>query len=230
MPDNRSLGLGQVARFATDSPPQTPRSPRDFNLGLNALSRFNTAEEALRALSTQASVQAAFASAPASARNITPSAHARLVAALTPSHNRVVDTEETRSDHLEYLIRLIRNCDNTLELRRLLQLILSPVPDNESALQRRLRRLNEILQTRRRVDIARGETNITYSRQLRSLRCRSARARTRRLLHAFISQLRDEIMDRLRLMQNRMTRRSLHHAKGGTRKIKYKSRKIRHQK
>jgi hypothetical protein len=218
----RSQG-GPVARFSSQQSP--PQSPLYFDYNLDTLHSWGLQNQNLnpddmaRALSTRASMHAALESAPEIARTSAP--NASLIAALTQP---VVDTEEPRlSPQLTHLSRLIRHCENTPELRRLLRLIVSIVnaPDNVRVLRRMLRELNAILQTRRRVDIARGVTNITYSRRIRSLRCRSARARTRRLLHEFISHLRDEILERIeRIRGLRMTRRSLPppHAKGGTRK------------
>jgi len=225
LPDIQPSQGGQVARFFS-SPQLSPQSPRYFDYNLNILGGWGlqnpniNPDDMAHALSTQASLHAALESAPESARTSAP--NARLIAALTQPYT--VDAEEPRlSPQLTHLSRLIRHCENTPELRRLFRLIVSIVnaPDNVRVLRRMLRELNAILQTRRRVDIARGVTNITYSRRIRSLRCTLARARTHRLLHEFISHLRDEILERIeRIRGLRMTRRSLPppHAKGGTRK------------
>jgi len=228
LPDIPPSQGGPVARFFS-SPQSSPQSPRYFEYNLNTLGGWGlqnpniNPDDMAHALSTQASLHAALESAPEIPR--TSAQNARLIAALTQPYT--VDAEEPRlSPQLTHLSRLIRHCENTPELRRLLRLIVSIVnaPDNVRVLRRMRRELNAILQTRRRVDIARGVTNITYSRRIRSLRCTLARARTHRLLHEFISHLRDEILERIERIERirglRMTRRSLPppHAKGGTRK------------
>ena len=213
MPDLQRLSRQQQqqGRIATFGLPASSPSPSvdDFGLDFNALSGLQTAEDMARALSTQASVHSALASAPDSARNFAP--NARLIAALTQP--RADNTEDRLlSPQLMHLSRLIRDCENTPQLRRLLRLILSieHAPNNERVLQRRLNQLNRILQTRR------NDNGVTYSSQIRTLRCRSARARTRRSLHEFISRLRDQVIHRLQTLRRMPPPQP--HTKGGTRK------------
>ena len=217
MPDLQRLSRqqqqqGRIATFglpASSPSPSPSPSVDDFGLDFNALSGLQTAEDMARALSTQASVHSALASAPDSARNFAP--NARLIAALTQP--RADNTEDRLlSPQLMHLSRLIRDCENTPQLRRLLRLILSieHAPNNERVLQRRLNQLNRILQTRR------NDNGVTYSSQIRTLRCRSARARTRRSLHEFISRLRDQVLHRLQTLRRMPPPQP--HTKGGTRK------------
>ena len=202
---------GQIATFvlpASSPSPSPSSSPSvdDFELDFNALHELQTAEDMASALSTRASVRAALASAPDSARNFAP--NARLIAALTQP--RADNTEDRLLS--PQLMHLIRDCENTPQLRRLLRLILSieHAPNNERVLQRRLNQLNRILQTRR------NDNGVTYSSQIRTLRCRSARARTRRSLHEFISRLRDQVLHRLQTPRRMPPPQP--HTKGGTRK------------
>ena len=200
---------GRIATFVLPERSSTPSSSHDFELDFNALSGLQTPEDMARALSTQASLHSALASAPESARNSAP--NARLIAALTQP--RADNTEDRLlSPQLMHLIRLIRDCENTPQLRRLLRLILSieHAPNNERVLQRRLNQLNRILQTRR------NDNRVTYSSQIRTLRCRFARARTRRSLHEFISRLRDQVLHRLQTLRRMPPPQQ--HTKGGTRK------------
>ena len=225
MPDLPRVPPGRIATFALpelSSSPSSPSSSDLFNFRPNFDALQGLGPDAMaHVLSTQASVQAALASAPASVRNSAP--NARLIAALTQTRADNADNVEELSQQMQ-LGHLIRACDNTPELRRLLRLILSieNAPNNQRVLQRRLNQLNRILQTRQRSDIHRGvHRGVTYSSQIRTLRCHEpARARTRRSLHAYISRLRDQVMERIRGLQ--MTRRSLPpappHAKGGTKK------------
>jgi hypothetical protein len=126
------------------------------------------------------------------------------------------------------LLNLIRECENQPQMRDLMRLIesIETAPNNERVLQRRLDQLNRILQTRRRTDRRdpRRSTSVTYSRQIRNLRCRTARVR--RALHAYLSRLRDQVIDRLRELQLRAIRRpSPPNMKGGKSKTKSKSKK-----
>ena len=202
---------GRIATFVLperSSSPSSSSSVDDFVFDLDALHGLDP-DAMAHVLSTQASVRAALASAPDSAQNSAP--NARLIAALTQT--RADNTEDRLlSPQLMHLSRLIRDCENTPQLRRLLRLILSieHAPNNERVLQRRLNQLNRILQTRR------NDNGVTYSRQIRTLRCRSARARTRRSLHEFISRLRDQVLHRLQTLRRMPPPQP--HTKGGTRK------------
>jgi hypothetical protein len=126
------------------------------------------------------------------------------------------------------LLNLIRECENQPQMRDLMRLIesIETAPNNERVLQRRLDQLNRILQTRRRTDLRNPRnTSVTYSRQIRDLRCRTARVR--RALHAFLSRLRDQVIDRLRelreLQLRAIRRPSPPDMKGGKSKTKSKS-------
>ena len=126
------------------------------------------------------------------------------------------------------LIRLIRECENQPQMRGLMRLIesIETAPNNERVLQRRLDQLNRILQTRRRTDLRNPRnTTVSYSRQTRDLRCRTARVR--RALHAYLSRLREHVIDRLRGL--RAIRRPMQlpppDMKGGKTKSKSKSKK-----
>ena len=129
------------------------------------------------------------------------------------------------------LLRLIRECENQPQMRGLMRFIESiyMAPNNERVLQRRLDQLNQMLQTRRRTDLRNPRnTTVSYSRQIRNLRCRTARVR--RALHAYLSRLREQVIDRLRglraIRRPMQTRRSSPpDMKGGKSKSKSKSKK-----
>lgn len=116
----------------------------------------------------------------------------------------VMDRQQQQQQHPQQqqgarLLRLIRECENQPQMRGLMHLIASieTAPNNERVLQRRLDQLNRILQTRRRTDRRDPRnTTVSYSRQIRDLRCRTARVR--RALHAYLSRLREQVIDRLR--------------------------------
>jgi len=130
------------------------------------------------------------------------------------------------------LLHLIRECENQPQMRGLMRLIesIETAPNNERVLQRRLDQLNRILQTRRRTDLRNPRnTSVTYSRQIRDLRCRTARVR--RALHAYLSRLRDQVIDRLRELQLRAIRRpSPPIMKGGKSKTKSKKKHMKRNK
>ena len=134
------------------------------------------------------------------------------------------------------LLRLISGCENQTQMRDLMHLIASieTAPNNERVLQQYLAQLNRILQTRRQTDRRdpRRSTSVTYSRQIRNLRCRTARVR--RALHAYLSRLRDQVIDRLRELreQLRAIRRPPppHDMKGGKSKTKSKNKHMKRNK
>jgi hypothetical protein len=127
------------------------------------------------------------------------------------------------------LLRLIRECENQPQMRDLMRLIesIETAPSNERVLQDRLDQLNRILQTRRRTDRRDPRnTSVTYSRQIRDLRCRTARVR--RALHAYLSRLREHVIDRLRglhVIRRPMQSPPPPNMKGGKSKTKSKSKK-----
>jgi hypothetical protein len=144
--------------------------------------------------------------------------------------------QQQQHDQGARLLHLIRECENQPQTRGLMRLIASieTAPNNERVLQRRLDQLNRILQTRRQTDRRdpRRSTSVTYSRQIRNLRCRTARVR--RALHAYLSRLRDQVIDRLRELreQLRAIRRPPppHDMKGGKSKTKSKNKHMKRNK
>ena len=144
--------------------------------------------------------------------------------------------QQQQHDQGARLLHLIRECENQPQTRGLMRLIASieTAPNNERVLQRRLEQLNRILQTRRQTDRRdpRRSTSVTYSRQIRNLRCRTARVR--RALHAYLSRLRDQVIDRLRELreQLRAIRRPPppHDMKGGKSKTKSKNKHMKRNK
>ena len=146
-------------------------------------------------------------------------------------HQQQQQPQGNRNQHDQgaRLLRLIRECENQPQMRGLMRLIesIETAPSNERVLQRRLDQLNQILRTRRRTDRRDPRnTSVTYSRQIRDLRCRTARVR--RALHAYLSRLREQVIDRLRGL--RVIRRPMQsppppNMKGGKSKTKSKSKK-----
>jgi hypothetical protein len=111
-----------------------------------------------------------------------------------------------RMQRMQQLNSILQNC-NPNQMRRLVRFIDSVEQANhETALIRRLQQLDQILQRPQRI---RGAANVTrsYSREFRRFGCRTPQAR--RALHAFISDLRDQVAGRLRYINERRNARSL---------------------
>jgi hypothetical protein len=111
--------------------------------------------------------------------------------------------------HRELINAIMRECPN-MRLDRLNRLIAAIEREdlNESRLREHLRQLNQMLYMRHRT---RSMRNVTVShsdefrRAFRRLECRSRRAR--RAFYALISQLRDQVVQRLDEPNQRRTRR-----------------------
>jgi hypothetical protein len=132
---------------------------------------------------------------------------AHLPAVVMPGVNAQMQRMQ-RNDQMQrtrQLNAILRNCNPT-QMRRLVRLIDSvEQANNETALRRRLQQLDQILQRPQRIS---GAANVTrsYSREFRRFGCRSPQAR--RALHAFFSELRDQVAGRLQLItERRNTRR-----------------------
>jgi hypothetical protein len=132
----------------------------------------------------------------------------------------------------EMIIAIMRECPN-MRMDRLSRLITAIEYLNESRLLEHLRQLEQMLHMRRRT---RARQNVTVShseefmRAFRRLDCISSNARARRAFYALISQLRDQVVQRLdELNQIRIRRahRQLHQSqsKGGKRQTRKKSTK-----
>jgi hypothetical protein len=132
---------------------------------------------------------------------------AHLPAVVMPGVNAQMQQMQ-RNDQMQrtrQLNAILRNC-NPNQMRRLVRLIDSvEQANNETVLRRRLQQLDQILQRPQRIS---GSANVTrsYSREFRRFGCRSPQAR--RALHAFISELRDQVESRLqRITERRNARR-----------------------
>ena len=234
-----TTATGQVARYNVLTTPRTSPGSTDSDDDLDEL-----------AILAGSNINAAAASA-AAAGLIRASARAQggpnsngPVVPLPPSvlagvmeqqrqqqHQQQQQPQGNRNQHDQgaRLLRLIRECENQPQMRGLMRLIesIETAPNNERVLQQYLVQLNRILQTRRRTDRRDPRnTSVTYSRQIRDLRCRTARVR--RALHAYLSRLREQVIDRLRGL--RVIRRPMQsppppNMKGGKSKTKSKSKK-----
>ena len=123
---------------------------------------------------------------------------------INPVHMDAVDPEDA-------LIRRM-GCTNYEQARTYFRELLNSFRttmghNNQAALRRMLRRLNRILNQHRQVYTRNGRnrTTIRYSREIRNIiqtfGCRTSRAR--RILHAFLNELRQRIRDRLRETRSR---------------------------
>jgi hypothetical protein len=127
---------------------------------------------------------------------LTPNDLAQMRAVVMPGVNAQMQRMQ-RNDQMQrtrQLNAILRNC-NPNQMRRLVRLIDSVEQANhETALRRRLQQLDQILQRPQRIS---GSANVTrsYSREFRRFGCRSPQAR--RALHAFFSELRDQVAGRL---------------------------------
>jgi hypothetical protein len=128
----------------------------------------------------------------------------------------------------------MRECPN-VRINRLIRLIAAIERENlkESRLREHLRQLERMLQMHHRI---RPRQNVTVSHSkkfmsaLRTLECRSSSARARRAFYALISQLRDQVVQRLDEMYQRRLRVAYPQSpqpqsKGGKRQTRKKSTK-----
>ena len=133
----------------------------------------------------------------------------------------------------EMIIAIMRECPN-MRMDRLIRLIAAIEREdlNESRLLEHLRQLERMLHMRRRT---RARQNVTVShsdefmRAFRRLDCRSSN-RARRAFYALISQLRDQVVQRLDELYQRRIRRAYppppqSQSKGGKRQTRKKSTK-----
>ena len=221
---------GQVARYNVRTTPRTsPVYDDDYYASLAELGNMDdivmaaAAEDFRRAAITAQG-------GPNSNGPVVPLPPAVLVGVMEQQQQRQQQQQQQQQhDQGARLLRLIRECENQPQMRGLMRLIesIETAPNNERVLQRRLDQLNRILQTRRRTDRRDPRnTSVTYSRQIRDLRCRTARVRC--ALHAYLSRLREQVIDRLRGL--RVIRRPMQsppppNMKGGKSKTKSKSKK-----
>lgn len=231
---------GQVARYNVRTTPRTSPGSTDSNDGYyNRLAELGNMDDIVTAAAAEDFRRAAI-TAQIRGPNYSP------VVPLPPSVLSGVMLQQRQQQHQQQqqqqpqgnrnqhdqgarLLRLIRECENQPQMRGLMRLIesIETAPNNERVLQDRLDQLNRILQTRRRTDRRDPRnTSVTYSRQIQNLRCRTARVR--RALHAYLSRLREHVIDRLRglhVIRRPMQSPPPPNMKGGKHKSKSKSKK-----
>lgn len=155
----------------------------------------------------------------------------------TPQQRRQQQLERLQQllfRHRELITAIMRECPN-MRMDRLIRLIAAIEREdlNESRLLEHLRQLEQMLHMRRRT---RSRLNVTvtnseeFMRAFRRLGCRSSSARARRAFYALISQLRDQVVQRLDEIYQRRIRRAYPpppqpQSKGGKRQTKKKSTK-----
>lgn len=202
--------VGTVARFAlppTSSPPTSsratpPTSDDDYDDGLNLATMANATPEDFITGAIAASVIRAAGSEHEgyNPRQVNETVRSMI----NPVHMDAVDP-------LDALIRRM-GCTNYEQARTYFRELLNSFRttmghNNQAELRRMLRRLNRILNQHRQVYTRNGRnrTTIRYSREIRNIiqtfGCRTSRAR--RILHAFLNELRQRIRDRLRETRSR---------------------------
>jgi hypothetical protein len=154
----------------------------------------------------------------------------------TPQQRRQQQRERLQQQLFRYrelIIAIMRECPN-VRINRLIRLIAAIEREdlNESRLLEHLRQLEQMLHMRRRT---RSRLNVTvtnseeFMRAFRRLGCRSSN-RARRAFYALISQLRDQVVQRLDEMYQRRIRVAYPQSpqpqsKGGKRQTRKKSTK-----
>ena len=155
----------------------------------------------------------------------------------TPQQRRQQQLERLQQQLFRYremIIAIMRECPN-VRINRLIRLIAAIERENlnESRLLEHLRQLERMLHMRRRT---RTRQNVTVTNSeafmsaFRRLGCRSSSARARRAFYALISQLRDQVVQRLDEMYQRRLRQAYPQSpqpqsKGGKRQTRKKSTK-----
>lgn len=252
IPDGPRVRNGRVARFRRDSPRSQGSRSRsqspDFGFNLDSFLNSNqdvvdaNADDFARALSRGQLMSALAQAAPPPLT--TPNAATMPMPSNTNENvNRVVSSilEQTPQQrpqqllfrHRELITAIMRECPN-VRINRLIRLIAAIEREdlNESRLLEHLRQLERMLHMRRRT---RARQNVTVShsdefmRAFRRLDCRSSN-RARRAFYALISQLRDQVVQRLDELYQRRIRRAYppppqSQSKGGKRQTRKKSTK-----
>jgi hypothetical protein len=244
---------GRVASFRRDSPRSRGSRSRsqspDFGFNLDSFLNSNPvdadADDFARALSRGQLMGVLAQAAPPPLT--TPTAATmpsnvnvnRVVSSIfeqTPQQRRQQQLERLQQQLFRYremIIAIMRECPN-VRINRLIRLIAAIERENlnESRLREHLRQLERMLHMRRRTR-TRQNVTVTNSEEfmsaLRTLECRSSN-RARRAFYALISQLRDQVVQRLDEMYQRRLRRAYppppqSQSKGGKRQTRKKSTK-----
>lgn len=249
IPDGPRVRNGRVARFRRDSPRSRgsrSQSPDGFDLDsfLNSNAEVNAnADDFARVLSHEQLMGVLAQAAPPPLT--TPTAATmpsnvdvnRVVSSIleqTPQQRRQQQLERLQQQLFRYrelITAIMRECPN-VRIHRLIRLIAAIERENlnESRLLEHLRQLEQMLHMRRRT---RSRLNVTvtnseeFMRAFRRLGCRSSSARARRAFYALISQLRDQVVQRLDEMYQRRIRVAYPQpqSKGGKRQTRKKSTK-----
>jgi hypothetical protein len=227
IPDMPRVRGGIVARFGQDSPRSQgsrsrSRSPRDFDFNFDELENGigDDPAAAVRAFTrsdlTGLTTQFTREAAPSAVQNVDQVVSSMLEQ--TPQQRRQQRQQQRQQQQQQHLFRhrelinaIMRECPN-MRLDRLNRLIAAIEREdlNESRLREHLRQLDQMLYMRHRT---RSMRNVTVShsnefmRAFRRLGCRSSSARARRAFYALISQLRDQVVQRLDELNQRRTRR-----------------------
>jgi len=154
----------------------------------------------------------------------------------TPQQRRQQQLERLQQQLFRYremIIAIMRECPN-VRIHRLIRLIAAIERENlnESRLREHLRQLERMLQMHHHIRLRQNVTvtnSEAFMNALRTLECRSPSARARRAFYALISQLRDQVVQRLDEMYQRRLRvaypQSPPQSKGGKRQTRKKSTK-----
>lgn len=254
IPDALRVRNGRVARFRRDSPRSQgsrsrSQSPDGFNLDsfLNYNAEVNAnADDFARVLSREQLRDVLVQAAPPPLTQPVgqmpmPSNVNRVVSSILEPQQRRQQQEQQRHQHQQQLFRhremitaIMRECPN-VRINRLIRLIAAMERENlnESRLREHLRQLEQMLDMRRRTRSRLNDTvshSDEFMRAFRRLGCRSSSARARRAFYALISQLRDQVVQRLDELNVRRTRRAYPQSpqpqsKGGKRQTRKKSTK-----
>jgi hypothetical protein len=252
IPDGPRVRNGRVASFhhvRRDSPRSQSRSQSpdgfDLDLFLNSNAEVNAnAEDFARALSRGQLMDILVQAAPPPLTqpvgqmpmpsNTNVNQVVSSILEQTPQQRRQQQLERQLFRHRELITAIMRECPN-MRMNRLIRLIAAIEREdlNESRLLEHLRQLEQMLHMRRRT---RSRLNVTvtnseeFMRAFRRLGCRSSSARARRAFYALISQLRDQVVQRLDEMYQRRIRVAYPQSpqpqsKGGKRQTRKKSTK-----
>jgi hypothetical protein len=239
---------GRVTRFRRNSPRSRSRSQSpDFGFNLDSFLNSNAevnanADDFARVLSREQLRDVLEQAAPPPLT--TPTAATmpsnvdvnRVVSSIleqTPQQRRQQQLERLLFRHRELITAIMRECPN-VRIHRLIRLIAAIEREdlNESRLLEHLRQLERMLHMRRRTR-TRQNVTVTNSEAFMSafgrLDCRSSN-RARRAFYALISQLRDQVVQRLDEMYQRRLRQAYPQSpqpqsKGGKRQTRKKSTK-----
>ena len=247
IPDAPRVRGGIVARFRHDSPrSQGSRSQSPDEMNLNFLEHVRgddataDANAIARAVLTSQLMSQVAEAAPDAAQNAAQNMGQIVSSILEPQQRRQQQEQQRHQQqqqlfrHREMIIAIMRECPN-VRINRLIRLIAAMERENlnESRLREHLRQLEQMLDMRRRTRSRLNDTvshSDEFMRAFRRLGCRSSSARARRAFYALISQLRDQVVQRLDELNVRRTRRAYPQSpqpqsKGGKRQTRKKSTK-----